>query len=308
MNGGGGVLNASGDVEYLEGIMIDITERRRAEEELHEVQVFLNNIIEHSPNSLWISDEHGTLIRMNQACRDVLQLRDEEVVGKYNILHDNQIKAQGYMEQVQDVFNKGETARFLMTYITADVKGLSLENTVRVVLDVNISAIRDSHGKVTNAIVQHIDITQLDMARKELRESEERYRLLATTIPEPIFLHQEGRFIFANHAALKLFGAAKMEDLIGTPIIDRVHPQYRQIVMDRIGRSGDKDSTLEMIEEMFLRLDGSPVNVEVAGNKLIMNGKPTMQVVAHDVTERKKNGGCDPHERAEISPPVRDIE
>ncbi|MBK7453330.1 MAG: PAS domain S-box protein [Anaerolineales bacterium] len=265
-----------------------ITERKRLEEKLAESQIFLNNIIEHSPTSLWVSDEHGTLIRMNQACRDVLHVHDEEVVGKYNILNDNQINAQGYMPRVRNVFEKGETARFLMTYNTADIHNLSLEQAVRVVLDVNISAIRDSYGKITNAIIQHVNITQLDGMEKELRQSEERYRLLATTIPEPIFLHQEGRFIFVNNAALKLFGAAKPEDLLGTPIIDRVHPAYRQIVMDRVGRSGDKDSTLAMIEEVFLQLDGSPVNVEVAGNRLVMNGKPTMQVVAHDITERKK--------------------
>jgi diguanylate cyclase (GGDEF)-like protein/PAS domain S-box-containing protein len=266
----------------------DITERKRAEEELNEVQLFLNSVIEHSPTALWISDEHGTLMRMNQACRDVLQLRDEEVVGKYNILNDDQIKAQGYMPQVLNVFEKGEIARFRITYNTADVKGLSFENTVKVVLDVSISAIRDAHGKVTNAIIQHVNITQLDMAKKELRESEERYRLLATTIPEPLFLQQDGRFIFANNATLKLFGAAKMEDLIGTPVIERVHPQYRQIVTDRIGGPGDKEEAIPMIEEIYLRLDGSPVNVEVAANRLIMNGKATMQVVAHDITERKK--------------------
>ena len=265
----------------------DITRRKQAEEELKAARLFLNNIIEHSPNSLWISDEHGILIRINQACRDVLQFRDEEVIGKYNILHDNQIKAQGYMSQVQNVFEKGETARFLMVYNTADIKGLSLENTVRVVLDVNISAIRDSHGKITNAIIQHINITQLDNMEKELRQSEERYRLLATTIPEPIILHQDARIIFVNDAALKLFGAERPEDLIGTPVLDRVHPDYRQIVLDRISQADDQASIIPMIEEKLIRLDGSHINVEVAANKLIVNGRPTIQVVAHDITQRK---------------------
>ena len=69
----------------------DIAERRRAEEKLRTSQAFLDRIIECSPNALWISDEFGTLLRMNQACRENLHLRDEEVVGKYNIRRDRRL-------------------------------------------------------------------------------------------------------------------------------------------------------------------------------------------------------------------------
>ena len=42
----------------------DISENIKAQEEVNRSRIFLDNIIEHSPNSLWISDEHGTLIRI----------------------------------------------------------------------------------------------------------------------------------------------------------------------------------------------------------------------------------------------------
>ena len=50
---------------------------------------FLNSIIEHSPQAMWISDSDGTLIRTNQALRNLLNTTDEELVGKYNVLRDN---------------------------------------------------------------------------------------------------------------------------------------------------------------------------------------------------------------------------
>ncbi|MEI7989910.1 MAG: PAS domain S-box protein, partial [Chloroflexota bacterium] len=74
-----------------------ITERKQAEESLFQTRLFLESIIEHSPNSMWISDEHGTLIRLNQACRDHLHLKDDEVIGKYNIFKDNLLEEQGLM-------------------------------------------------------------------------------------------------------------------------------------------------------------------------------------------------------------------
>jgi PAS domain S-box-containing protein len=168
----------------VHGVSRDITERKQAEEAIRHSQDFLNNIIEHSPNSMWISDEHGTLLRMNQACRDNLHLRDDEVVGKYNILKDNIIDSQGFMPLIKDVFEKGTIARFVISYDTATVKGLTLEQTIKQILDVNVSPILNSLGKVTNVIIQHNDITKRKQAEEILKESEEKFRLLNNMFSE----------------------------------------------------------------------------------------------------------------------------
>ena len=73
----------------------DISERKKAEEELASSKRFLNSVIEQSPASLWISDSEGTLIKMNQSCRELFGATDEEAVGKYNLLKDNLIEEQG---------------------------------------------------------------------------------------------------------------------------------------------------------------------------------------------------------------------
>ncbi|MFZ4401628.1 MAG: PAS domain S-box protein [Bacteroidales bacterium] len=159
------------------GVIRDITKRKKAEEELYYSRTFMNSIIEHSPTSLWISDEHGLLIRMNQACRDILHLQEDEVVGKYNILNDNIIEEQGFMPMVKDVFEKGINARFIISYDTARVKDIKLGQTIRLDLDVNISPILDMQGKVIHIIVQHIDITERKKAEIKLREIEERLSL-----------------------------------------------------------------------------------------------------------------------------------
>lgn len=145
-----------------------ITERRQAEESLLQTRLFLDSIIEHSPNSMWISDEHGTLIRLNQACRDHLHLKDDEVLGKYNIFKDNLLEEQGFIPMVKNVFEKGVAAHFTIQYDTSAVNNLELEQTLKVFLDVHISPIVNSHGKVTNAIIQHIDITDRKHAEEEL--------------------------------------------------------------------------------------------------------------------------------------------
>jgi PAS domain S-box-containing protein len=150
------------------GFIMDVTERRQAEESLLQTRLFLDSIIEHSPNSMWISDEHGTLIRLNQACRDHLHLKDDEVLGKYNIFKDNLLEEQGFIPMVKNVFEKGVAAHFTIQYDTSAVNNLELEQTLKVFLDVHISPIVNSHGKVTNAIIQHIDITERKHVEEEL--------------------------------------------------------------------------------------------------------------------------------------------
>jgi PAS domain S-box-containing protein len=181
--------NERGEVEII-GVSRDITARKQAEDALRYSQTFMNSIIEHSPTSLWISDEKGTLIRMNRACREILQLRDEEVVGKYNIFNDNLVDEQGFMPLVRDVFEKGSAARFVISYDTAAVKSLELSQSARVVLDVNISPILDPQGKVINAIIQHIDITERVQAEEALRENEQNLQILFETMSEGVALNE----------------------------------------------------------------------------------------------------------------------
>jgi PAS domain S-box-containing protein len=149
----------------------DLTARKQMEDALRTSQNFLDRIIECSPSALWIADEQGTLLRMNQALRDHLHVRDEEVVGKYNVFKDNLIEAQGFMPRVKDVFEKGTATRFVTSYDTAAINDLELHQTTKVVLDVSISPILDSHGKVTNAIIQHLDITERKQAEQALQAS-----------------------------------------------------------------------------------------------------------------------------------------
>ncbi len=153
------------------GTVVDITAQKRAEDSLRNSEAFLNSIIEYSPYPMWISDERGTLIRMNQACRDLLHVTDDDLVGKYTILEDSIVEEQGFMPLVRKVFETGETVRFAIHYESEWLKSIQLEKTASVDLDVTISAVRNANGKVAHAVVQHIDITDLKNIQKQLMRS-----------------------------------------------------------------------------------------------------------------------------------------
>ncbi len=149
----------------------DITERRKAEEELRHSETFLGSVIDNSPLGMWVSDENGTMIKMNRALGKLLDVTPEELVGKYNVLQDDIVERQGYMPRVRAVFEKGETVRFPLVYDTAALRQLKFEGHASVILDVTISPVKGDGGEVKNAVIQLVDITERARAEEALRAS-----------------------------------------------------------------------------------------------------------------------------------------
>ncbi len=139
------------------------------------------------------------------------------------------------------------------------------------------------------AISEHINMA---ISRSRLytaaRESEERYRQLVEMSPETIGVHSEGIVVYINQAGLKLFGASRPEELIGKPVLSLVVPEYRPIVIERIRQTQELYQPIELLEEKFLRLDGTVIDVEVAAIPTTYMGKPATQIVLRDITDRKR--------------------
>ena len=121
-----------------------------------------------------------------------------------------------------------------------------------------------------------------------LRESEERYRRLVELTPDAIAVHSNGRFVFVNPAGIRLIGAKELNDLVGVPIMDVVHQDYRELVKARVAGPDRNDVGQPFAEEKFLRFDGSTVDVEVATVPITYGGKPATLVVARGLEERKR--------------------
>jgi two-component system cell cycle sensor histidine kinase/response regulator CckA len=138
---------------------------------------------------------------------------------------------------------------------------------------------------VSSQVAQAIAHTQ---AQSALRESEERYRRLVESSPDAIVIHVDGKIVFVNDAAVKLGGAQSPDQIIGKPLMDFIHPDYRGLVEERIRRATAEGKGLPLIEEKFIRIDGITIDVEVSSIPFNYQGRVGAQVVIRDVTERKR--------------------
>jgi two-component system, cell cycle sensor histidine kinase and response regulator CckA len=121
-----------------------------------------------------------------------------------------------------------------------------------------------------------------------LRESEDRYRKLVEFSPDAIAVHIDGRFVFVNHAGINMIGAHSLNELIGKPILDIVHPDYRELVLSRAFHSPEQWSDQPFVEEKFIRFDGTAFDVEVATTPITYGGKAATLVVARDLEDRHR--------------------
>lgn len=131
------------------------------------------------------------------------------------------------------------------------------------------------------------DITENTRAELALRESELKYRELVENSPDAIAIYVEDKIVFVNNECLKLMRADSLVELIGRSVIEFIHPEYRSIVAGRMRQVGSAGNVLPPMEEKFLRIDGSTVDVEVKSMPIRFGNKQAVQIIVRDISERK---------------------
>ena len=82
-----------------------------------------------------------------------------------------------------------------------------------------------------------LDITERKRMEEELKQSEERSRMVVESSPDAIFVRSEsGHFVYVNHASVSLFGATSADQLIGQHIMERIRSDERSVIAERMKR------------------------------------------------------------------------
>ena len=102
-----------------------------------------------------------------------------------------------------------------------------------------------------------------------------------------VFINVGGKIAYINAVGARILGAKGPAEIIGRGIDRVVHPDYHMVTAERIRLMCEQNRAVPVIEEQFLRLDGSAVDVEVMAIKVYYEGKPAIRVVFRDIGERK---------------------
>jgi PAS domain S-box-containing protein len=146
--------------------------------------------------------------------------------------------------------------------------------------DGEVGALRAAAGILGATVQQH-------RAEATIRETEDAYRRLVESSPDAIVVLRSGVISFANRAAVRLVGRSGPEELIGRSVLELVHADSRPRVLEMLQRLRE-GKAVAPVEETFVRGDGVPVLAEVAALPLQIDRQAAVQIVARDITDRRR--------------------
>lgn len=143
--------------------------RRQVEEVAHDKISFLNRIMDQGPFAMWISNTDGTIIKTNKKLREILNLTDDQPVGRYNVFLDNNLKDQGLMSKVRAVYKHKEPIKLRFSWESAKVEDVDFKGSRTIWIEASFFPIEDKSGNLKNVVCQWIDITEFIYIEMELK-------------------------------------------------------------------------------------------------------------------------------------------
>jgi PAS domain S-box-containing protein len=131
------------------------------------------------------------------------------------------------------------------------------------------------------------DFTERIRTEKALATSEGRYRAAVESSADGIFINKGGRIVYANPALLRMLGADSPARVLGKSPFELIHSDYHALVRDRIRITTLDRRPVPFVEEKYVRLDGTTIDVEIAAAPFDEAGEVAVLVTARDLTGRK---------------------
>ncbi|MCX8490969.1 MAG: PAS domain S-box protein, partial [Cyclobacteriaceae bacterium] len=143
---------------------------------------------------------------------------------------------------------------------------------------------RDATGKVLRTAGTLQDFDQRKIEDQITVEKEGQYRNLLESLPLGVGIHQNGILVYANSRAATIMGASSPQELLGKPVLDLVHPDYKTMVIERM-KALMNGVPAPIMEEKYIRLDGKEIIVETSATPFFYKDKPAIQIIVNDITE-----------------------
>ncbi len=254
-------------------------ERKSAEGSLRFYTLLQNSI-----NPIEVVDTQGRIVYVNPAFERWAHVRINEALGSHAFdgvrpLNSPQ-KAGTFWEAVVNELRQGKVW-------SSDVEVVRDRGEVTFAFLI-VSPVLDQSGNFVECIAIYHDVTERKELARKFEESQEKYQNIVESSLDGIVIVQDGRLVFANSSAMKIFGYASAGEMRSVSFTDTVAPASRFFVLE--GYQKEKligEDILRNYELKGLTKQGKIIDLEVNAKLVSWNGRPAVQASFRDITERK---------------------
>lgn len=270
------IRDKDGSATCWQGIILDVTERKIAEQELQKREKLYRTLVRSSPGTAVLLFDHD----LRYTLADGEQLKKH---GFSQEMFENKTLWEAFPPEIS-----GEWAEYYYRALAGENVVLEME-TDGMCYQINVVPVRDEDDHIFAGMVMWQDISERKNAEKDLQESERRYRDLFENANDIIYIHDpQGNYIALNHAAERVFGYSQAEAL-SMNIRQIVAPEHLKMARRKMAKKITGGARQTAYEVDSFTKDGKRLTLEVNTVTIHKDGAPmAIQGIARDITERKQ--------------------
>jgi PAS domain S-box-containing protein len=260
------------------GTHTDITNIKQAEEALRETTEYLQKMIDYTNAPIIVWDPEFRITRFNHAFEHLTQRTEQEFLGQPLDILFPPATREASLACIKKTL-AGER------WETVEIPIQDAEGIIHTVLW-NSANILSDEAEVISTIAQGMDITARKRVEQELRESEEKARMIVEHANEAIIVVQDGAIRMVNPMTIELSGYSD-EELLAMPYARLIHPDDQALVEETYQKRLRGEHLPARYRFRAVRCDGTIRWVEISVVLIHWDGRLARLLFVLDITERK---------------------
>ena len=282
---GAGISSDSGGLQYVEGYIEDITESKKAFDEVKLNEQRFRILFNDSGHGIGITDSKGIFLDANLRFLDLIEYSLDELVGKKNFLdltHPEDVSI-GQDQLIQMMEGKISSYQVEKRYVSKSNKIIYFR--------VNVSQFRDPESGELRIVGTADNITETKLALETIKLNERKFRSLFENAGNAIVItNAEGLIIELNQQAVQLLGYAKIEAEGRLSIQSITHPDDLSSPDELFQKLQKRNSRSITSENRYITKMGDLfwAHENISTYQRDARGESVLVRIIEDITERRK--------------------